>query len=557
MPPAPRSNILDERMQVLRMRWDSYANEKSFENFTKFAVTVNSLAECLNRMRLPGLVRICEVLESLALSRVRVPVLHPLSLQDVELLQQQVESLLSAVESSRLTAPERRAEEPEEQARPRHLEWIKPRLVWLIVVPEMKEMANILQQQIRFFGFFPVEVPWDGPFPDGDPPLAVVFIPEINTTDNRLPQIAKIRALCTTSQMIYLGTHQKIENTVELMHSGIDISIPVEEGTAAVINCILDLVQSIEPEQHRVLVVGTTRVAVKLIQRTLSEHDIDSRAIRGPEHLLDELQTYQPDLILMGMYMPGINGVETTRVLRQMPTYRSLPIIYLSSESDVGMQVEALRLGGDQFLNTPFNPVILAAVVKTRIERFRQIQRSTQHDGLTGLLNHTAAKSALQTMVAKLPPFSMLTVVMIDIDHFKSVNDTYGHPVGDLVIRDLGWLLKGRLRSSDLIGRYGGEEFLIALPDITPEQAHAVIDSVRKDFSSLPHTHANGVLRCTFSAGTASFPEFTTAPLLTEAADFALLRAKQKGRNQVRQAKADKNGLPASQSRIFPENLTY
>ena len=543
-------------MQVLRTRWDSYIDNGSFENFIEFTVTVNSLAERLNRMRLPGLVRICEGLEALALSHVRVPALHPLPSWEIELLQQQVVSLLDAVENSRLTPPERRTEELPEQTR--NIEWIKPRLVWLVVAPEMKEMASVLRQQIRFFGFLSEEISWDSPFPTSDAPLAVLFIPGPNMMDDEHQQIARIRAGCATSQMIYLGAKREIEDTVTLMHSGIDILIPVEEGIeegiATVISCILDLVQNVEPEQHRVLIVGTTRVAVKLIQRTLSEHGINSRAILGPERLLDELHSYRPDLILMGMYMPIINGVEATRVLRQMPAYRSLPIIYLSSESDVGMQVEALRLGGDQFLNTPFNPVVLAAVVKTRIERFREIQRSTRHDGLTGLLNHTAVKSSLQAMVDKLSPSSLLTVAMIDIDHFKSVNDTYGHPAGDQVIRGLGWLFKGRLRSSDLIGRYGGEEFMVALPDITPAQAHSVIDSVRKDFSSLPHKHAGGILHCTFSAGIASFPEFSSAILLIEAADFALLRAKQNGRNQVKQAKADENGAPFSQSRFFSES---
>ena len=284
------------------------------------------------------------------------------------------------------------------------------------------------------------------------------------------------------------------------------------------------------------LVVEDSLVAVTLIQRTLSEHGIDSRGIRDPSRLLDELQSYRPDLILMDMHMPRFNGVEATRVLRQMSAYRALPIVYLSGESDVGMQVEALRLGGDQFLNKPFNPVLLAAVVKTKIERFRESQRSTRHDGLTGLLNHTSAKSMLKGMLDKLPPGGTLAVVMLDIDHFKSINDTYGHPVGDQVIRGLAWLLKGRLRSSDLIGRYGGEEFILALPNITPEQALKVINLIREDFSSLPHAHATGALFSTFSAGIASWPDFGSAQALTEAADFALLNAKQHGRNCVRHA---------------------
>ena len=534
----PRHKILDDRIHVLSSRWESYVNAGSFELFIEFTVTVNSLVEHFNRMRLPGLVRMCEGLENLALARLGTPESHPISEQDIALLQRQVDTLLGAVNSSRPVTTERRIR-PDQKENARNIEWIKPRLVWMVVAPEMREMANVLRQQIDFFGFLTEEISWHGELPGSEAPLAVLFIPGHDTAHIEHPKIAEIRARCAASQLIYLGAKPAIENIVALMRSGIDITIPVEEGTTMVLNCVLDLVQNFEPEKYRVLVVEDSLVAVTLIQRTLSEHGIDSRGIRDPSRLLDELQSYHPDLILMDMYMPRFNGVEATRVLRQMSAYRALPIVYLSGESDVGMQVEALRLGGDQFLNKPFNPVLLAAVVKTKIERFRESQRSTRHDGLTGLLNHTAAKSMLKGMVEKLAPGGTLTVAMLDIDHFKSINDTFGHPVGDQVIRGLAWLLKGRLRSSDLIGRYGGEEFLLALPNITPAQALKVMDRIREDFSSLPHAHAKGALFSTFSAGIASWPEFDSAQTLTEAADFALLEAKQHGRNRVRPAGAE------------------
>jgi diguanylate cyclase (GGDEF)-like protein len=216
-----------------------------------------------------------------------------------------------------------------------------------------------------------------------------------------------------------------------------------------------------------------------------------------------------------------------------MPAYRSLPIVYLSGESEVGMQVEALRLGGDQFLIKPVDPILLAAVVESKIQRFRETQRSSQLDGLTELLNHTTAKSCLQAMVEQIHLHKTITVAMIDIDKFKSINDTYGHPVGDQVIRGLAWLLKGHLRSGDLKGRYGGEEFLIALPGVNQEQACQVLDRIRVDFAKLPHAHATGSLHATFSAGLATYVCGSTGASLTEKADTALLQAKRHGRNRV------------------------
>jgi diguanylate cyclase (GGDEF)-like protein len=549
---SSNTSVIEERVHLLHTRWSNYISGGSFDQFIEFAVTVNSLAEHFSRMRLPGLVRLCEGLENLALARLGSQASHPLPPQDIALLQRQVSTLLGTVATSRGAPPERRIEEYRDEPRP--VEWIKPRLVWLVVSDDMLDAADALRQQIDFFGFQTEEISWNDPLPGSDAPLAVLFFPGSDSEDSEHATIAAIRGHCATSQLIYVGAQPAIDNIVALMRSGIDLTIPIEEGATMVLNCVLDLVQNFEPEKYRVLVVEDSLVALTLIQRTLSEHGIDSRAVRDPGRLIEEMRAYQPDLILMDMHMPRFNGVEATRVLRQMSTYRSIPIVYLSSESDIGMQVEALRLGGDQFLNKPFNPVLLAAVVKTKIERFRETLRSTRHDGLTGLLNHTAAKSQLKAMVERTTPAAQLTVVMIDIDHFKSINDTYGHPVGDQVIRGLAWLLKGRLRSSDLIGRYGGEEFLVALPDITPGQARAVIERIREDFSSLPHAHAKGALFATFSAGVASSTDFPTAQMLTEAADFALLEAKQHGRNRVRQARADDENFRCLQPYLFPEN---
>jgi len=541
---AALPHSIDDRLHVLKTRWANYLAEGRFEHFIEFTVAVNSLAEHLNRMRLPGLVRVCEGLENAALARLGQDDSHPLGEQDTTALQRQLDTLLGAVASAKPHVPdrERRVESP---AAP-EIDWIKPRTVWLISAPGQQELVQALGHQLRYFGFQTMELPWGGVHPEGDRPLAVLFVPAPDGLQPAgLQFVTDIRASCPASQLFYLGVASAIEPIVELMRAGIDVAIPAEEQHARVLDRILDLVQNIEQEKYRVLVVEDSRVAVALIQRTLAEHGIDSHAIRDPGTLFDVLESYRPDLVLMDMFMPRFNGVEATRVLRQMSAYSTLPIVYLSGATDVGMQVEALRLGGDQFLTKPFNPVLLAAVVKTKIERFRETQRSTRLDGLTGLLNHTAAKSRLAGLVQQFGSTGAsteagtqgaLTVAMIDIDHFKAINDTYGHPVGDQVIRALAWLLKGRLRASDLIGRYGGEEFLIALPGVSLEQAVTVIDRIRADFAALPHAHPGGALRATFSAGVATFPMFDAAASLTEAADGALLHAKRLGRNRVEAA---------------------
>jgi diguanylate cyclase (GGDEF)-like protein len=528
------SNSIEDRLYVLRTRWERYVAAGHFEQFIEFTVAVNSLAEYFTRLKLPGLVRLCEGLENAALARLGDLTTHPIPQQDVMALQRQIDVLLGSVATSRPAANERRAQE--NTTAEQDVDWIKPRSIWMIAAPGRSGMTNALSRQLQFFGFTVHEIAWSDMLLPEDKPLAVLFVPaDEQASAGELSCITAIRASCPASQLIYLGSQAAIEPIVSLMRAGIDVTIPAEDQPSTVINCVLDLVQTNEQEQYRVLVVEDSRVAVALIQRTLAEHGIDTQAIGDPASLLDAVESYRPDLILMDMYMPHFNGIEATRVLRQMAAYRSVPIVYLSGESDVGMQVEALRLGGDQFLIKPFNPVLLAAVVKTRIERFRETRRSSRLDGLTGLLNHTAAKARLHAMIAK-AAHEKLTVAMIDIDHFKAINDTYGHPVGDQVIRALAWLLKGRLRARDLIGRYGGEEFLIALPEVGLDQAGAVIDRIRADFAALPHAHPGGALYATFSAGIAVYTQADTDAALTEAADHALLHAKRKGRNRLEKA---------------------
>jgi diguanylate cyclase (GGDEF)-like protein len=302
---------------------------------------------------------------------------------------------------------------------------------------------------------------------------------------------------------------------------------------AALLSSVLDLVQTHDNERYRILVVEDSRTALTQIERALKQHGIDCHAIPNPSRLFEVVEEYRPDLVLMDMYMPNCNGVEATRALRQIAAWHSVPIVYLSSETDVALQVEALRLGGDQFLTKPFNPVLLAATVKTTIERHREMRRASRHDSLTGLLNHTASKAEIAARLTTLPPDGRLAVAMIDIDHFKSVNDAYGHPVGDRVIRSLAWLLKGWLRGTDIIGRYGGEEFIVAMPGVGAHEAHSVLDGIRAHFANLPHVHAGGSLRVTFSAGIADFPRYGKACDLVEAADQALLQAKALGRNRI------------------------
>ena len=521
---------------TLTKRWAAYLGSRSIDDLAEFTMHLNNLGSYFGELRLPGLTRLCEGLENAAVAKLDAT--HPLPDKDLTALQRQIDTLEAALAS---------VGQPESKASPHSLtrrrtdpsdqidHWIAPRGVCIFSAPGSEEIAENISRQLSFIGFDVFQNDWAVPNePEGRTNLAVIFLPPTSgLTDAGLDFICAMRERFRVSQLLYVGGPQDMSAMISLMRNGIDVTFPEGESLSSLIMQVIDLVEDSEKPNYRVLVVEDSKVASAAIQRTLREHGVDTLAVTDPANLLTEIKGFNPDLVLMDMQMPQFDGVEATRVLRQIREHKSLPIVYLSAEMDIGKQMDALRLGGDQFLTKPFNPIVLSAVVKTKIERYRMMLRSTQTDGLTGLLNHTASKSHLDKLFTSSIDTNELAVVMIDIDHFKAINDVHGHPVGDLVIRGLAWLLKGKLRANDLIGRYGGEEFIIALPGANPQRAAEVIEDIRVAFATLPHLADDSTIFATFSAGIASLPGYDDATALTRAADRALLEAKRDGRNRV------------------------
>jgi diguanylate cyclase (GGDEF)-like protein len=262
---------------------------------------------------------------------------------------------------------------------------------------------------------------------------------------------------------------------------------------------------------------------------------------------LESLLEFTPDLILIDIYMPECNGMELATVIRQLDAFVGIPIVFLSAESDLDKQLFAIGLGADDFLTKPIQPQHLVSSVSSRVGRSLKLRSFMVRDGLTGLLNHSAVKEQLNREVAQAKRRQApLAFAMVDIDHFKQVNDTYGHPVGDRVIKSLSRLLKQRLREADTVGRYGGEEFAVILSNTDGEMAERVLDDIRKDFSQLRHQADGREFYVTFSCGVADVSDFSDPAKLCNAADKALYKAKHAGRNRV--MPADVPEVPGAES---------
>lgn len=304
--------------------------------------------------------------------------------------------------------------------------------------------------------------------------------------------------------------------------------------TDALLAKLDDLAAQGPPEPFRVLIVDDEPALARLYSLILRQAGMETHEVTDPMQVMEPLVDFRPDLILMDVYMPGSNGTEIAAVIRQQEAYVGIPIMFLSSETNVGKQLEAMRQGGDDFLLKPVHPRYLISSVVTRAIRARVLQNLMVRDSLTGLLNHTKTKEQLNIEVERVRRLGhQISLAMIDLDHFKTVNDCYGHATGDRVLRALSRLLSQRMRQTDIVGRYGGEEFAVILVGAGAADARRAIDTIRQAWAQLPHFSNGREFHSTFSAGIASAPPHENASNLSEAADAALYAAKNAGRNRV------------------------
>jgi len=250
--------------------------------------------------------------------------------------------------------------------------------------------------------------------------------------------------------------------------------------------------------------------------------------------LLELIPQFVPELIIMDLHMPGCSGIEVARVLRQDDANIGIPILFLSADSNRGPAQEAIIAGADDFLLKPIGDDWLVSAVNARIIRARAVNSLAQRDSMTGLLNHLSIKQHLELEIsAAAREQTPLCFAMVDLDHFKKINDTHGHPVGDKVIRGIAQMLKQRLRRSDAVGRYGGEEFALVLRDTDIEAAKIILNKIRESFAGLRFNGRDGSFSGTLSAGVCQVREDETVESAVRRADEALYVAKRASRNIV------------------------
>lgn len=356
------------------------------------------------------------------------------------------------------------------------------------------------------------------------------------------------------------------------------------------------------PRKNKILVVDDVAVNVQLLTTYLTSVGYDVCTARDGQEALDKVSETQPDLILLDVMMPKLNGFEVCERLKSDPLTKIIPVIMVTALNEIEDKIKATEAGADDFVSKPFNKLELLTRVKSLLRikqlhdelraKVRELEQARERlrqlaitDGLTGLYNHRYLKEHLEQELLRANRHqSRVSVVMLDIDHFKKFNDTFGHPAGDTILRTMARLLRDNIRKIDIAARYGGEEFFLVLIETNKNAAMQAAEKVRRlveahqfdlandgypasPFAAAPsllgwtpsagateaESSVAGVMTATnveskavtgnhfafnhhltISMGVATFPDDAVEiNQLIEVADQRLYKAKKQGRNQV------------------------
>ena len=359
--------------------------------------------------------------------------------------------------------------------------------------------------------------------------VVVLDLGRTMVTDQMAQELQQLR-LHARITLLVISARGNFESRLRAARVGAEAYFVRPIDIVAVGEKIDHALRSREQAPYRVLLVGDESGR----EQHLRDAGMEVAALHKPAELFNRLVEFHAELILIDLAQPACNGLDITRLIRQDSLYLDIPVVCLDVSQVQGSAASIMLAGADDVLSTSISSDELHLMLGCRAGRYRALRSLIMRDGLTGLYNHAAIKEYLAREMALIERHAApLSIAMIDLDFFKKVNDTYGHPVGDQVIRGLSRLLQQRLRRGDLIGRYGGEEFVVLMPATTADSAVAVLTAIGVAFAEMVHV-ADGVgFSSTFSAGVAEAHGHIDADSLVQAADEALYKAKYAGRNRV------------------------
>lgn len=329
---------------------------------------------------------------------------------------------------------------------------------------------------------------------------------------------------------------------VRSIHCGADAHFEKPFDTKAMFRRLKHVLDKKRLEPPKILSVEDDPDQATFIRAFLESAGYQVRTCTDPKQFDAFLSAFQPDLILLDVMLPGMTGYELAKYVRQNERFAALPIIFLTTQGQLEARIEAAKSGVDEHLVKPVAPALLLSCVSSKLERSRFLKTLMHRDGLTNLLNHSAFMEQAQAAIAHQKRHnSHLTMIILDIDYFRSINERHGYTGGDKVLVTLSLLVRRRLRQSDIIGRIGGDELAVIAEGLDDQESYNLASRLLNDFAATSHVTVSHVgFYGTLSAGVAMFdPKTMDLESWVKAAYESVAAAKHAGRNCVMTPKVD------------------
>jgi diguanylate cyclase (GGDEF)-like protein len=317
---------------------------------------------------------------------------------------------------------------------------------------------------------------------------------------------------------------------------------------------MLDEVTRAAPAAPTIIVADDEPVNRELIKLLLEREGYHVLTANNGREAVARALAALPDLVVLDVMMPEMDGMDACRLLKETEATHDIPVIFLSARDETEMKVGGLELGADDYISKPFEAEELIARVHVAIRLKRErdelrmsieeasrmaklAQERAMTDALTGILNRYGLQHILAREDAEARRYHRpLSCLVIDLDNFKKINDTYGHVIGDFTLQQIAIILRETVRASDTVFRYGGEEFLVLLPETDLDGAIALGEKIRSAVASSSFGDGRSVFNLTLSVGAGCLCDDESSHDMIARADSALYQAKERGRNRVESA---------------------
>ena len=370
----------------------------------------------------------------------------------------------------------------------------------------------------------------------GEHPAAVLLDLSADRDGRGLELIADLAARTPRVPVVVVSSRDSFTDRVDVARMGGLGFLQKPVSPTAVVDALQGVLQREKKEGACVLLVDDDPAVLSEAARRLEDGGVQVHTLADPLGLWAALEEHAPEVVILDVDMPLVNGIELCRVMRNDPRWSATPVVFLTSSTDAATVQRVFAAGADDFVAKPIVGPELVTRITNRLERVQLHRALADTDPLTGVANRRRSEELMgQLLHLAARQGQPLSLAVVDLDHFKQVNDQYGHGVGDEVLRRVARLLERSFRAEDVVARWGGEEFVVAMYGMDRDDGVQRIAELLEILRGEPFEAGDGeTFQVTFSGGVAQFPmDGADLGTLYRAADAALYQAKEGGRDRV------------------------